>query len=80
MEIAPEWAEVGGGLQWTALQAVCCMYEPLVVADQKGLLAHIRALPFVIYVYAMSKRSHTHTNACTLIHIKCLMCTLTQIT
>lgn len=47
MEIAPEWAEVGG------LGAAVDCIAGCMLKDQEGLLAHIRALPFVIYVYAM---------------------------
>ena len=60
----------------------CMLKEPLALPDQGVLLAHIRALPLVIYVCAMSK--HTHTHAHTHTHIlsmyASLMRTLAQTT
>lgn len=46
----------------------CVLKEPLALWDQNSLLAHIRVLPFVIYVFAMSKHLHTHTRTRMLMH------------
>ncbi len=43
--------------QWAALQGM--LKGPLALPDQGVLLAHIRALPLVIYVYLMSKHTRT---------------------
>ena len=47
--------------------------EPLALPDQGVLLAHIRALPLVIYVCAMSKHTHTHAHTHTHTYYPCML-------
>lgn len=53
--------------------AGCMRKEPLALPDQGVLLAHIRALPLVIYIYVVSTHTfilymHVHTLTYKLVH------------